>query len=179
MSPPGRPACVLAKSSSRHEPDGAKISQDRGQRCPTHSYRPPPHTAAVTTGPRLPTRRRAPPASAPKITSGRVAGVLIGVARVCKAFGGELFAGVVTSYRFPFFRVRYTDGYRRRRGGPDGHGIGARPGLHEGRLTRPARLALRLQRAQPYRHPLLHEGHPQALRRVRRRPPGGAAPDGQ
>jgi hypothetical protein len=39
-----------------------------------------------------------------------LAGVLIGAARVRKAFGGELFAGTVTSYQSPFFRVRYTDG---------------------------------------------------------------------
>ena len=39
-----------------------------------------------------------------------MAGVLIGAARVRKAFGGELFAGTVTSYQSPFFRVRYTDG---------------------------------------------------------------------
>jgi hypothetical protein len=71
---------------------------------------PPPPNAAATTGPRLPARRRAPPASAPRITGGRLAGVLIGAARVRKAFGGELFAGTVTSYQSPFFRVRYTDG---------------------------------------------------------------------
>ena len=70
----------------------------------------PPPNAAATTGPRLPTRRRAPPASAPRITGGRLAGVLIGAARVRKAFGGELFAGTVTSYQSPFFRVRHTDG---------------------------------------------------------------------
>ena len=71
---------------------------------------PPPPNAAATTGPRLPTRRRAPPASAPRATGGRLAGVLIGAARVRKAFGGGLFAGTVTSYQSPFFRVRYTDG---------------------------------------------------------------------
>ena len=74
-----------------------------------HSYRPLP-SATATTGPRLPARRRAPPASAPRVTGGRLAGVLIGAARVRKAFGGELFAGTVTSYQSPFFRVRYTDG---------------------------------------------------------------------
>ena len=39
-----------------------------------------------------------------------MAGVLIGAARVRKAFGGELFTGAVTSHQSPFFRIRYVDG---------------------------------------------------------------------
>ena len=39
-----------------------------------------------------------------------MAGALIGVARVRKAFLGELFMGAAMSYQSPFLRIRYVDG---------------------------------------------------------------------